>query len=112
MKRLNFERAKERYDKICYAHLYEEASTDENPNWNIRDIVSEADYWLGTFYDEGHTHYEMIDPIYADEDSRKEWRSAVGKLKRFISAYEPFIEGVICTENHGGKYDNCPHPLK
>ena len=107
MKYLNFDKAKDRYDKIVYAHIVEEASTIENPKWNIRDLVAEADYWLGTFYDEGHTHYELIDPVYADDESRKEWRSATGKLKRFIEAYKPFIDNIVCTETHGSKYDNC-----
>lgn len=112
MKHLNVERAKERYDKICYDHIAEEASTLENPGWNIRDLVAEAAYWLGTFYDEGHEHYMLIDPLYADEETRKEWRSATGKLERFIAAYEPFIDNVVCTESHGSKYDNCPNPFK
>lgn len=107
MKHLNFERAKDRFDGIADEWMYEDALTVYNPNWNIRDLVAEMDYLLSTFYDEGHTHYMMIDPIYANEESRKEWRSAVGKIKRFITAYTPFIEGVTCADSHGSKFDNC-----
>lgn len=112
MKHLNIEKAIERYNNICFNHIAEEASTYENSNWNLRDIVAEADYWLSTFYDEGHEHYMMIDANYADEESRKEWRAATGKLKRFIAAYEPFIADMVCNENHGSRFDNCPNPFK
>jgi len=114
MKHLNMERAKERYNKICFDHLVEEAATYDNPEWNLRDIVAEADYYLGTFYDCGHCH-DTRDEWEWDESGelRKEWYSATGKLKRFIAAYEPFIHDMVCTESHGSdKYDNCPNPFK
>ena len=41
-----------------------------------------------------------------DESDRKSWASETGKLKRFITAYVPFIENVKCTDGHGSKYDN------
>jgi hypothetical protein len=114
MKRLNIERARDRYDKIMYEHICEEAALIENPNFNLRDMVAEADYYLGTFYDCGHMHDTRDEWKYDDTgELRKEWYAATGKLKRFIAAYEPFIHDMVCTENHGSdRFDNCPNRFK
>ena len=114
MKHLNMQRAIDRYDRIMFDHVVEEACTYENPGWNLRDMVAEADYYLGTFYDDGHAHSMLRDPDDPDyEENIKEWRSATGKLKRFIVAYEPFVRDMVCTESHGSaKFDNCPDPFK
>jgi hypothetical protein len=118
MKYLNIEKATDRYNGImldlCADHLtigipsYSEG-TD---GWNLRDMVAECDYLLSTYYDPGHTNYDMKDSD--DEDERKAWRSETGKLKRFIAAYEQFISEMRTTEDHCSKYDNTPkkHKLK
>lgn len=104
-------RATKRYNKICWDHIVEEADTYNNPGWNLRDIVAEANYWLGTFYDSGHVHDTRDDWAWDDSgELRKEWYSATGKLRRFVAAYAPYISGMTCTETHGdGNYDNCTH---
>lgn len=114
MKHLNLERAIDRYDRIMYDHIGEEASTIENPGWNLRDLVAEADYQLGTFYDPGHSNDTRDEWAFDDTGEwRKEWYSATGKLKRFIAAYEPFIRDMVCTESHGSdRFDNCPDRFK
>lgn len=113
MKYLNIEKATDRYNGImfdlCADHLtigipsYSEG-TD---GWNLRDMVAECDYLLSTYYDPGHTNYDMRSSD--DEDERKAWRSETGKLKRFIRAYEPFIADMVCVDEHGSnRYDNNP----
>ena len=109
MKHLNMKKAIERYNdlmmRLCYEHVtigtrFSEGTED----WNIRDMVAEADYVLSCYYEEGHCNGDMR--YSDDEEERKLWRSETGRLKRFINAYEPFIEGVRCSENHCSDYDN------
>ena len=105
MKNLDIEKATKRYNSIMTDNGYEHNTigtglSEGTENWNLRDMVAEADYVLSTFYESGHSNAEL-----KDEDP-KEWRSMVGRLQRFINAYEPFIDGLICDEGHCSKYDN------
>lgn len=105
MKNLNIELATKRYNSIMTDNGYEHNTigtwlSEGTENWNLRDMVAEADYVLSTYHEYGHANHE-----FKDEDP-KEWRSMVGRLQRFIKAYEPFIEDLICDEGHCSKYDN------
>ena len=104
MSKFDFEKAVERYNgimmDICVEHstigtVYSEGTE----GWNIRDMVAECEYWLSTYYESGHSR----------EDLRREdypvWRSETGKLKRFIKAYEKYIDEVACSSGHCSKYD-------
>ena len=109
MKNLNMKSAIKRYNGIMQCIGYEHLTIGTNlsegtDNWNIRDMVCECDYLLSMYYDEGNINGELR---YSDDESdRKAWASETGKLKRFITAYVPFIENVKCTEGHCSKYDN------
>jgi hypothetical protein len=108
MKNLNMKSAISRYNGIMNAIGYEhntigDVLSEGTAEWNLRDMVAEADYTLSTYYEDGHCNGDMR---YGDEDERKYWRSETGKLRRFIKAYEPFIKGMTCTEGHCSKYDN------
>ena len=114
MKKLNIETARKRYNDImyylCLDHLtvHEKGSKEEAGSeakgWNLRDMVAEADYQHGLYYEDRTNQGEMR---YSDyEEERKAWRSESGKLKRFIEAYKPFIDGLKCTVGHCSKYDN------
>lgn len=107
------ETARKRYNNIMYDlgldHLtvWEKGSKAEEGSeakgWNLRDMVAEADYQLGLYYEDGTLAGEMR---YSDyEDERKAWRSETGKLQRFIKAYEPFIEEMTCVVGHCSQYD-------
>lgn len=107
MKAFDFEKAKKRYNGIMYALAREHKTigtdfSEGTQDWNIRDMVSECDYELSTYFEYGHCNEEMR---RGDEYERKVWRSEVGKLQRFIKAYLPYIEGVECTEGHCSQYD-------
>ncbi len=113
MKNLNMETARKRYNGIMYDlgldHLtvWEKGSKAEEGSeakgWNLRDMVAEADYQLGLYYEEGTLAGDMR---YSDyESERKAWRSESGKLERFINAYEPFIWDMECVEGHCSQYD-------
>lgn len=92
-------------ESLCYEHLTIGTTLSEGTeNWNIRDMVAECDYVLSCYYEDGHCNGDMR---YSDNESeRKTWRSETGRLKRFIEAYKPFIEGVVCASGHCSKYDN------
>lgn len=108
MKNLNMKTALKRYNDIMYSLCYEhntigERLSENTSEWNLRDMVAECDYVLSTYYEGGHCNEEMRHSY--DEDTRKTWRSDVGRLTRFIKAYEPFIEDMACFEGHCSKYD-------
>lgn len=109
MKKLNMKSVLKRYNDIMYSLCYEhntigEPLSENTSEWNLRDMVAECDYVLSTYYESGHCNEEMRHSYY--EEGRKTWRSDIGKLTRFIKAYEPFIDGMICAEGHCSKYDN------
>ena len=68
-------------------------------NWNLRDMVAEADYYLSTYYENGHGNNDLK---YED---RKRWISETGKLKRFIAHWEPYIKDMKGETRHCSKYD-------
>ena len=108
MKNLNIENATKRYNRImnsiCREHLtIGQRLSEDTEGWNLRDMVSECQYQLDTYYEYGHCNEDMR---HGDEDERKAWRSETGRLSRFIKAYEPFIGDMICESGHCSKYDN------
>lgn len=110
MKTLNLEKAIDRYNGIMYDLCREGytigpdgVSTDA---WNLRDMVAECDYVLSTYYEPGHVNYDMRFSEYPEDRDVKTWRSETGRLCRFINAYWPFAQALLCTEAHCSKYDN------
>ena len=108
MKKLNMESALKRYNDIMYDVVYEHSTigtrfSENTENWNLRDMVAEADYLLSCYYEEGHAR---CDDRHLSEDDYKIWVSETGKLKRFIKAYEPFVEDMICEAGHCSRFDN------
>lgn len=109
MKTLNLKRAIERYNDIMMRIGYEHNTigthfSENTENWNLRDLVSEAQYTLDCYYEEGHANGDMR---YSDDEyERKLWKSETGKLKRFIDAYEPFIKDLKCSTGHCSRFDN------
>ena len=108
-KQYTFEKAVKRYNDIMEDIGREECTigtsfSQGTENWNIRDIVAEADYHLSCYFEYGHCREEMR---HSDcEEERQMWRSEVGRLTRFINYYKPYIEGVIATQGHCSQYDN------
>lgn len=109
MEDLVFKRAIKSYNNIMMSIGYEFLTigtkySENTENWNIRDLVAEADYTLSNYYEDGHINGDMR---YSDDpEERKMWKSETGKLQRFIKAYEPYIKGVKCHERHCSNYDN------
>ena len=78
--------------------------SDGTENWNLRDMVAECDYVLSTYYEDEHCNCEMR--FSDDEDERKMWVSEVGRLKRFINHWWPYVRDMKCAEGHCSRYDN------
>ena len=109
MKHLNMFSAIRRYNDLMERLGYEHSTigtkySEDTEAWNLRDMVAEADYTLSCYYEEGHCNEEMRHSFY--EEERKMWRSEVGRLKRFIEAYEPFIGDLVCAQGHCSRFDN------
>ena len=111
-KTLNMETAIKKYNKVLRETVREgmfigsEYDTHKDTqNWNIRDMVSEAQSYLGLYYSNDNMFGELK---YGDAGERNAWKSETAKLKRFIKAYEPYIEGLETAYDHGSKYDNTP----
>ena len=120
MRKVNMETAVRKYNSLMYMLGYEHKSigmglsenTSDNPDnvknclYTLRDMVAEADYHLGTYYEDGHCNEELRRSD--DPNERKMWASDVGKLKRFINRYEPFLtDDMECVQRHCSKYDDC-----
>ncbi len=108
MENLNMEKVTKRYNGIMFDLCLEHNTigtgfSEGTEGWNLRDMVAECDYQLGLYYEGGTMSYEELHSD--DEFEKKNARSAVGKLKRFIEAYEPFIEDIQCVEGHCSQYD-------
>lgn len=92
-------------ETIGYEHnTIETRFSEDTKAWNLRDMVAECDYTLSTYYEDGHCNADMRFSRYDDE--RKMWVSEVGKLKRFINHWKPYIKGIKCSVNHCSRYDN------
>ena len=132
MKNLNIKTATKRYNSImndlCYEHnTIGERLSENTENWNLRDMVAECDYVLGTFYEDGHANNDGQYPDYweitaedildkrrydrlvkhNDEEKKlhQEWLSMTRRLRNFIKAYKPFINDMECAEGHCSQYD-------
>ena len=108
-KQYTFEKAVKRYNDIMNDLGLEHNTigtrlSEGTENWNIRDLIAEADYQLSCYYEDGHCCGELR---YSDDAyERQMWRRDVGRLTRFINYYKPYIEGVRCTQGHCSQYDN------
>ena len=108
MKQFNFEKAVARYNALMEFLGREHLTigtrlSEDTDNWNIRDMVAEADYQLSTYEEDGHYNSEIK---YGSAEERKIWKSETGRLRRFINAYLPYIDGLNTVSGHCSKYDN------
>lgn len=110
-KKYTFEKAVAKYNEIMndlcreYLTIGERLTEfpEEKAQWTIRDLVSECQYTLECYFEDGNANEELR---HGDEYERKMWRSETGKLSRFINHYAPYCEGVKCFQRHCSKYDN------
>ena len=104
-KMLNMESAVKRYNKLMNSigreHLtIGEKLSEDTDGWNLRDMVSEAQFQRDYFYSQENRPY--------DSDELKEWISEKKKLERFINTYKEYITDLKTTQNHSSDWDNTP----
>ena len=96
--------AVKKYNDIMEILGYEYATIGTTEAWDLRGMVDACDYVLSTYYEDGHCNCEM--KFSDNEDERKMWVSEVGRLKRFINHWWPYVRGMKCAEGHCSRYDN------
>jgi hypothetical protein len=97
-------KATKEYNNIMFALGYDHLTVgtglgEKVDNWNLRDMVAEADYQLSTFYEIDHYNYNL------KYDDPKAWKNETSRLKKFIKNYEPLTRKMSCCEGHYSKYD-------
>ena len=103
--KFDFKKAVARYNKIMYDTCREhftigEPLSEHTDKWNIRDMVSQCQ-------NEADFEQEKIDYNSCwDADEKYQCRLERDRFLRFVKAYEPFIENVVCVAYHGSKFDN------
>lgn len=131
-KTIDFEKAKAEYNSImfdyCWEHCTIGTSFSENTEgWNLRDMVSEAQYHYETCYEEGHGESEGRCPEYLKLDSscvlsqekyryvihhneqekalHEHWLRKTRRLRNFIRKYEKHIQDIQCVDGHCSNFD-------
>lgn len=90
----NETKAKNRYNKIMFElgneHRTIGTEYSENTNdWGIAEMIKECEYQLEMHLSDGTSYSDMR---YDDDpENRKQWKREVGKLSRFIKAYQDYI---------------------
>ena len=100
----DFNRLVRTYNKLMLDLGYQDKTiglefSGDTANWNVRDIVSEAEYIRSTFYDKNHNNAKMRDENFILFDR------LTGRLRYIIRKYKPYIEDVKATTKHNSKYD-------
>lgn len=98
--------------------------SERTEEWNLRDMVSECQYQLDCYYEEGHDAYEqlhaldgctmtikdLMDDRYMKrhtwmvkgvEEAKKEMKA----LRQFINTYKKDISGMECHQGHCSMWD-------
>lgn len=94
------------YD-LCREHLTIGTKFSEHTeNWNLRDMVSEAQYTLDVYNSEDSIYWEDAhDSAQPGREWYMEWYKEKKKLERFINRYKEEALTMECTESHCSKYD-------
>lgn len=112
MRKPNMKTATKRYNNIMFDIAREHntigTSFSENTEkWNLRDMVSEMQYTLDLWNDETSLAWE--DAHDGSQPAWKpwyrEWQNEKARMKRFIDAYSPHIDDMVCAIGHCSCYD-------
>lgn len=82
----------------------DETKEEMKARWTARDFVSEIDYYLGTYFENGHANCDMRDD---GEKWRKEWYRKVGFARRYLKHMVPITAGTPVSTEHSSQYDDC-----
>lgn len=78
-----------------------------NKNWNLRDLVSEVQYWLDFWQNDDCIYrVEAYATSYPDHKERyNQYINDIARMKRFIARYKEEALTMECTQEHCSKYD-------
>lgn len=89
--------------------------SEDTQDWNLRDMVSEAQYQLDVCYEDGNASadgryiYEYMDTYCVSleeaQEIHKAWLSKTMRLRNFINKYKAEALTIECTTGHCSKYD-------
>lgn len=105
------EQAKKKYNELMrmagrdHEQIGAFGGGNDTSKYNLRDMVSEVQSTLDTYYENGHRNHDFR---YESADAYKAWKSEKDKLERFIKHWEPYIGNLQTTGYHGSKFDNTP----
>ena len=114
--------------KLCIDFLTIGTNSTEDPEtkskWNLRDLVSECQYQLNMYYEEGTSQWEALHalddwPMTAEDlfdksrfrtymmhvDEVKVAKAEIKALKGFINRYKNDVKGMECYEGHCSEWD-------
>ena len=108
-----FEKAVKEYNDImnwmCLEHLTIGTSySEDTEGWNLRDLVSEAQYHLDILRDPDCIEYQdahMGWEYYGDREAFRIWSQQCKALEEFIKSYRKEALKMECTEGHCSEYD-------
>lgn len=66
--------------------------------WNLRDLVAEADYQLGLYYQDTEQNRELKG--YYGDDVRESAKETIKDLKAFIRKYQKDAATLQCNDMH------------
>ena len=106
------------YDSIMLDICHEHASIntryteypDEKKQWTIRDMVSEVQYCLDLWNDEGSIYWQDAHSgCYGDPEESKRWNQnwhrEKRRFERFIKHYKEEALKTECHEGHCSRFD-------
>lgn len=106
------ENAIKQFNEIMYSICHEHSTigthySENTEKWNLRDMVSEVQYVLDIWNDEGSIAWQDAhdDTQPAHKPWYKEWLNEKAQMKRFINKYKDEALTMECSEGHCSKYD-------
>ena len=104
-----------RYNNLMYSlgreHVTigtEDTEEPESTNkWNLRDMVSEVQYWLDSWQSDDSIYREAAyDTSLPDhKEVYSQYRNDLARMERFIARFENEALTMKCTEKHCSRYD-------
>ena len=97
---------------------------EEQAKWNLRDMVSECQYQLDMYSEEGTAQWEALhwldgekltlEDLLNDQFMRdftyrtrgvQTAKDEMKALKQFINTYKKYVNGMECHDGHGSMWD-------
>ena len=101
-------RCYERYNDIMFECSYEHSTigtefSESTDGWNLKDMIDEAEYLLGCYYEPGNIRY---DEMLTDKAAFKAWKKETKMLRKWIEDFRPYSIGVEPTAKHLNWFGN------